>query len=460
MARTRTTKKLAQRIDLNYFKRPTPFKRAKRWLSVLVPLLAVGWIACRGIVRDSRVYSSGRLSEPHAVFERQCTACHAEKVGEFSSKATDSACLACHDGPMHHENEIASAVPNCSTCHREHRGSVNLSAVSTAGCVKCHGSLKVGSGPLHYAANIYSFGDGHPEFASLRDGPRDGGTILVNHAVHMKPIRQGPNGPIVQLECTDCHRNYQATWKYTLSPYPVMSSYQLHRDFPIDNLPRALPTLKPFTPEGSRARMRPVEFARACSGCHLLTFDKRFEEGVPHDTPEVVHAFLSKKFEGYIETHPAEVREPESNRGLAGKPLQPQVRLLTQAQWVAERTADAEELLWRKTCKQCHQLERAKGSSLPSVAPGRVVECWLPHAKFDHDAHRGFSCVSCHRKALTSTDKSDILVPGIDNCKTCHAAGGDHAESRCFECHTYHDWSKRKEVVVTFTLPSLPGRGQ
>ena len=29
MARTRTTKNLAQRIDLNYFKRPTPFKRAK-----------------------------------------------------------------------------------------------------------------------------------------------------------------------------------------------------------------------------------------------------------------------------------------------------------------------------------------------------------------------------------------------------------------------------------------------
>ena len=99
MARTRTTKKLAQRIDLNYFKRPTPYKRAKLWLSVLVPLLALGWMAWRGIARDSRVYSSGRMSEAHAVLEKQCAVCHVQKAGEFSSKAADSACLACHDGP-------------------------------------------------------------------------------------------------------------------------------------------------------------------------------------------------------------------------------------------------------------------------------------------------------------------------------------------------------------------------
>ncbi len=74
VARTRTTKKLAQRIDLNYFKRPTPFKRAKFWLSLLLPLLTLLWIAERAIFKDSRVYSSGRLSEPHAVLEKECAA--------------------------------------------------------------------------------------------------------------------------------------------------------------------------------------------------------------------------------------------------------------------------------------------------------------------------------------------------------------------------------------------------
>jgi len=79
----------------------------------------------------------------------------------------------------------------------------------------------------------------------------------------------------------------------------------------------------------------------------------------------------------------------------------------------------------------------------------------MPHAKFDHDAHSGFSCVSCHEKALKSTETSEVLIPGIAICKTCHAPGPEHAESRCFECHTYHDWSKRKEVTPKFTLPAL-----
>ena len=72
MARTRTTKKLAQRIDLNYFKRPTPFKRAKLLLSFIVPLVAAGWIGWRGFAHDSRVYSSGRMSEAHAVLDMAC----------------------------------------------------------------------------------------------------------------------------------------------------------------------------------------------------------------------------------------------------------------------------------------------------------------------------------------------------------------------------------------------------
>lgn len=496
MARTRTTKKLAQRVDLNYFKRPTAFKRAKLWLSVLAPLLAIGWIAWRGVARDSRVYSSGRMSGAHAVLEKQCAACHVEKAGEFSSKAADGACLSCHDGPVHHENQLAADVPSCATCHAEHRGRVRLDAPSDQSCAECHEALRAADGRVHYAAHIRSLEDGHPEFASLRAGEKDLSGIRLNHAVHMKPIRQGPNGPNVQLECTDCHRNYQAEWKYAASQNIEMTSYQLHRDMPIDNLPRPLPVPQPHNPSNGRERMRPVEFARACSGCHLLTFDKRFDEGVPHDKPEAVHAFLVKKFQEYIADHPGEVRvERDPSRDLTGKPIPPEVRVLTTAQWIAERTAEAELLLWRKTCKQCHVLSgfvtmedpvaagwagptpniaiftatwmtiTSEGSRkitppLPEIASARIRERWLPLAKFDHDAHQGFSCVSCHAKALTSTETSDILVPGIANCKTCHAPGPEHAESRCFECHTYHDWSKRKEVRATFALPALQTSGR
>jgi hypothetical protein len=187
-----------------------------------------------------------------------------------------------------------------------------------------------------------------------------------------------------------------------------------------------------------------------------LTFDKRFDEGVPHDKPEVVHEFLVNKFQEYIAAHPAELRvERDPKRDLTRKPMPAEVRELTPAQWVSERTVDAETLLWRKTCKQCHALQEH-----PKIAPAAVRTQWLPHAKFDHDAHRGFSCVSCHAKALTSTETSDVLVPGIETCKTCHAPGPEHAESRCFECHTYHDWAKRKEVKATYVLPVLANGGK
>ncbi len=480
MARTRTTKKLAQRVDLNYFKRPTPFKRAKLWLSVLVPLLALGWLAWRGITRDSRVYSSGRMSEAHAVLEKQCAACHVQKAGEFSSKPADEACLACHDGPVHHENEVRAAVPQCATCHVEHRGRVNISEASNRACTECHANLRV-TGPIRiYAAHIRTLEDGHPEFAALRSGATDPGTIKLNHSLHMRAIRRGPNGPMVQLACGDCHRPaaLNAVWPYADNNYVAGKTWYQPGDLGL--LPRdALVAPRPFS---GRETPVPVRFATACAGCHLLTFDQRFDIGVPHDDPEAVHAFLVKTFTEYIAKHPDELHEVrEPHRDLTGKPVRPLVRTVTSAEWIAERTAQSQELLWRKTCVQCHvftrRYESSSGpphiapwvaptaeaqfdmSSRPEIAPSRTRSRWLPHAKFDHDAHRGFACVGCHAKALTSTETSDLLVPGIENCRTCHAPGPEHTESRCFACHTYHDWSKRKEVRPVFTLPGLRAGG-
>lgn len=501
MARTRTTKKLAQRVDLNYFKRATAFKRAKMWLSVLVPLLAVGWIAWRGVARDSRVYSSGQMSEAHAVLEKQCAACHLEKAGQFSSNAADSACLACHDGPVHHADEIAAKVPDCAECHTEHRGRVNISAVSDQICARCHANLKVqtgvsAAGPTFHETHIRSFEDGHPEFAAVQPAPgyvaRDPGTIKVNHAIHLKPIRRGPNGPNLQLECRDCHRlqaDAAVVYSYNSSPFvpPTNWTYASPRylaDKPTNgerdaDLGFLAFAPQPYRPPTGREAMAPVSFAKACAGCHLLTFDSRFELGVPHDKPEVVHTFLVKKFEEYITAHPSEARVArDPKRDLTGKPIPPDVWVLTPAQWVEERTADAEELLWRKTCKQCHELRMPVVNAAPKAGAGSATGAtpaplpqimWdymrlrlpkMPQAKFSHDAHRSFACIGCHPKALTSTQQMDILLPGIATCKVCHARGAEHAESRCFECHTYHNWAKRKEVKATFVLPGLQAGGK
>jgi hypothetical protein len=487
MARTRTTKKLAQRIDLNYFKRPSSYKRAKLWLSLLLPFIASLWIGWRSFAKDSRVYSSGRMSAAHAVLEKECAACHLQQAGAFSAKAADSGCLSCHDGPIHHQvtaHAVGTKSTECATCHFEHRGRVNIAAVNDQACAACHANLDAVAAPSsRVPAHIRTFDSGHPEFDAAKKGSRDPGTIKLNHAVHMKAIRRGPNGPIVQLECGDCHRPsaQSAPWPYADAKYTSVNHSYSDQDevLPLSNRMLATPA-----PIGGREWMVPVKFATACAACHLLTFDQRFDDGVPHDKPEVIHGFMVKKFQEYIAAHPAELRVArDPARDLTSKPLPPEVRVLTPAQWVAERTADAEQLLWRKTCKQCHAINSvgqngvarisqslsgnsnvlpsgAASAQLPYIEHANITLRWMPHAKFDHDAHRGFTCVSCHEKTLTSTESTDVLLPGMATCQACHAPGADHAESRCSECHTYHDWSKRKEITPKFTLPSLRTGGR
>jgi hypothetical protein len=494
MARTRTTKAVAQRIDLNYFKRPTPYKRAKWWLAILAPVVALVWIGWHFLGHDNRVYSSGRLSAAHAVLETQCAACHVREGSGFSAVAAESACLACHDGPAHHPEMTASNAPKlaCSACHVEHRGKINLVA-GTRNCAECHADLGVAGTGTKFAENIRSFGDGHPEFAALRAtanvAPHDPATIKLNHALHMRTIRRAPNGPMVQLDCNDCHRPSQTAdshWEYGDKSYAAATvSYTAAQEFEPGG-PRGLPAKQPWS---DRQLMAPVKFANACAGCHLLTFDKRFDEGVPHDNPEVIHTYLLKKFADYIAAHPAELREVQDpQRNLTGRVEGPAARTVSPTQWVTERVAVSEELLWHKTCAQCHAISAtvlrdvkiarwdAAGSRgalaasgagptvmdarLPVIAAARTTLQWLAHARFDHDAHTGFSCVSCHPNALKSTETADILIPGIAVCQTCHAPGPGHAESRCSECHTYHDWSNRKEVKPRFTLPRLVTGGR
>ena len=423
------------------------------------------------------------MSEAHAVLENECAACHVQTAGTFSAKASDAACLSCHDGPVHHATTTAafagSGAPLCRDCHVEHRGRINLRVTSNDSCARCHGDLKKVQPATAFVSQIKSFEDGHSEFAAVRENARDPGTVRVNHALHMKPIRSGPHGPNVQVECGDCHRTEAAAadggaWKYADADYVgATMTYSLNDE--VRTAPGA--TLASYRPATGREHMATVKFATACAGCHSLEFDKRFSDGVPHDKPEAIHTFLVKRFTNYIAAYPGELREVrDPGRDLTGKPVQPVVRIYaTPNEWIATRVGEAEELLWRKTCKQCHQIgfeghmrirqsppdsPSISADRLPTVAHASTTRVSMPHAKFDHDAHRAFACVSCHEKTLTSTEASDVLLPGIATCRTCHAPGPGHAESRCFECHTYHDWSKRKEVKAIFALPGLRSGGR
>src|ERR1700756_152699 len=180
--RTRTTKKLAQRIDLNYFKRLYPIPKWRRILTIALTAIALGWL---GLAGKQQAFNAGPLAHSHAVLTRNCAACHAQQAA-FGSKVTDQACLACHDGPVHQAKQ--KFTPSCTECHVEHQGAFRLAFTRDASCTQCH--------------TKYSFSTDHPEFAAVRSS--DPGTVKFGHAGHLKKDLRGPHGP-VQLKCGDCH---------------------------------------------------------------------------------------------------------------------------------------------------------------------------------------------------------------------------------------------------------------
>lgn len=387
--RSRTTKKLAQRIDLNYFKRLYPIPKWRRILTLVLIGLGIAWL----LVGRQQTFNAGPLARSHAILTSKCVACHVAESG-FSRRVTDQACLSCHDGPMHHDRQ--TFTPACRDCHVEHQGSFLLASTRDKACTQCHAALKTTDGRMLYAANIDGFEENHPEFAALRE--KDPGTIKFGHQVHMKKDLRSPRGP-VQMKCVDCHVRQQAS-------------------------------------------IAPIDYQKHCAECHPLSFDSRFAEPAPHMKPEIVIDFVTAKFKEYIARHPEEVRMVDVPRTLQ-TPLAPAANA---TEWLSRRVVETKQLLWRKTCRECHTLGFKDAVSLPDVPLAAITSRWMKHALFDHKGHQMIACTECHDRALTSRDTADVLLPGIQTCRSCHHSGPEAAGANCSECHAYHDWSKEKKI--------------
>ena len=95
---------------------------------------------------------------------------------------------------------------------------------------------------------------------------------------------------------------------------------------------------------------------------------------------------------------------------------------------------------------------------LPEYAASNITKQWMPKAGFDHRPHLMVKCASCHA-AEGSTKTSDVLMPNQAACASCHTPSkgsvrpsSGQAESRCFECHRYHDWTKSRPVTPSYSL--------
>jgi hypothetical protein len=441
--RIRTAKQRAERIDLYYFKRSQGLRRWRILLSIALPVVALAWIAGVAAAGSRTPYSAGPLSRSHAFVETRCQVCHstATRAGSaaahgeyaepfFRRHTTDGACLTCHDAPAHATNQ--TATPGCSTCHLDHRGRVDLARVDSRFCIDCHGDLKTTRAAAAIVTEVRGFPSGHPEFAAVRDGAHaDPARVKFNHALHMKDTLTGPNGP-ERLECATCHR-----------PEGVRASASVKKP-------------------GVGGLMVPITYRQQCARCHPLFFDERLDREAPHDTPENVRAFVRQTLASYIQRNPSDLtrREGDVRRVPLNfpRPVEPPAR--TPQEWVARRAAFDERLLWDKTCAECHESDPARaaglsgavagGSGLPIYEKTNITKQWMPRAAFDHTLHSMLTCDSCHA-ARGSTKTSDVLLPKQAACATCHAPSA-RAESGCFECHRYHDWTKMQPVSSPYTL--------
>jgi hypothetical protein len=408
-----------------------------------------------------------------------------KRPAAFWLRVTDAACLKCHDGPVHHDNQIFT--PECASCHVEHKGHVVLASLTDRHCVQCHAELQTKGSAPKFERAVHSFATGHPEFAVLRTGQKDAARMKLNHEKHLKVGLRGPKGP-VRMTCSDCHRAGAAATPWPFGQALAQGAAGTSGGLQHDPLPR-------------RAYMGPIEYERHCAGCHVLDFDPRFPGTVaPHDEPEAVHAFLLAKFTEGPSPPPQQPKEGEEEESLSRLPGRrrgtiereeqqeedesprrlPGRRVRSDAEEkeaqeeggrarlpgrrradeekespresVAAQVKGAERLLFKK-CRECHTLESVP-EKLPIVAATAIPSRWLAHSVFSHRSHRMLTCTECHSNALTSQETSDVMLPGIQVCLQCHRERAG-ARSGCVECHLYHDKTKERDTDGRLTIRAV-----
>jgi hypothetical protein len=407
-----TTKKLVQRIDLFYFRRPNAFRDWKRKLMWIAPAVAV--IASipfvLGVGGGEKVFSNGPVSQAHAIFEANCSQCHTQTF----SHVNDEACKSCHDGPAHVAKEMAASrginEPRCAQCHIEHEGAVSLAAVDDLNCTGCHADLsRFGEGFQVRSNAINKFAsESHPEFPDPRS--KDPRPLKLNHAKHMPVEPLQIRNIKLPMLCSDCHQT----------------------------------DLK--SPAGD---LLAINFDTHCKKCHEreMEFDVygllNESRPAPH-TRDVsqIHEIVVATFQGLLERNPEVLSRP------LGRSLDP---ARSGEEWLNQVVVDAERFLFDRKCVYCHEQGPPVDGypSMQDVNPilgrfrpeARTPSPWLEGASFSHRAHRAVDCAGCHTEARASQHTADVLIPHLADCVPCHGNTGT-PQDNCSQCHLYHDKSQ------------------
>ncbi len=422
---------------------PGPSKRRLSWAAIIA-IAYLGWISPWSTtsftteetsssdppsavsmvqVTSEEVWSTGPLHNVHRSIGDDCTACHETPF----EPVTDQACLSCHESTPHHFDPLTfhvadSMLGRCAECHVEHVEPSHLILRDDQGCTDCHADIDDTAGAPTQLRAVSNWSTGHPEFkvtvprleqsgrwSTERisiDSPlaKSSSNLIFPHSVHMDPGGiEGPEGP-EQLNCASCHQ-----------------------------------------PDEGEIGMVPVSMEQHCSSCHLLTFDPDHpDRELPHGEPDELLLMMEEFYarRTLIGATLAAGR-PAFDAERPGRTGQLDEAARAEALALARDLASqaAEDIFERTTCAICHDVTRREDTATASweVLPVHINQHWMPLSRFDHGAHASETCESCHA-AETSLVSSDILMPDIASCQTCHGdeRTDDKLVSVCLDCHSFH----------------------
>lgn len=477
-----------------------PGKRMGAWVFGLLMLAAFligpiwAWSSYKNV--DERpdgyhadsAWLSGPLSSAHASLKNDCQSCHVEPF----VAVTDKACVNCHTGEhkamsMAHANAPAAMLlaarhppgvgerilagfaktfnkpqGRCVDCHTEHEGAGPMPATPQKFCADCHDGmsarLKTAGHPT-LLGDAGDFGTSHPEFRPLvRSAP---GAKLVRTTLAKGTVDyNGLKFP------HDMH--LQATGGVARMAASFRGRYDFGQKLECENCHR---------PDADGVRIKPVEMERDCAMCHSLAFETvgGVTRTLRHGEPDQVVADLTAYYRSTPPARPLQLGGMQRRR--PGQYAEGQVYNIYFREVAVRpsRAQDAVRAVFSKggACYDCHTIFAPQAGNSWRVAAVDQTPRFLQKGWFDHDAHKETDCADCHTAAPGSKAATDLLVPGLRQCRDCHVGEGGArlvkvetaTESPCAMCHEYHSdggkpWmppTQRKKNVSAIT--DRPPRG-
>lgn len=363
------------------------------------------------------MWQSGALSPSHRHLGDSCESCHARPFAGVEN----TSCLSCHEATNHHvdpDDLTLAEIQNgsCIDCHTEHHDGAELVQSSQMFCANCHSDIK----------NIYESTELNDVGHGLKNHPPFKTTIVTNAS-----IGERKRQPLEDKQSTAEKSNLRF-------PHHVHVAKSGIRVPGTDDR-RNLVCADCHVPDGSGEKMAPIQMEEHCSECHKLEFDPSAKgRELPHGEPASIPALIE---DFYLALEVTKAKDRLEYGVSKAEPTGKDTEVHRAIARATERKQQTLDFVFQSVCSTCHiaKKETTKAGEMWAIEPVILSQNWFPKARYDHSAHRSVPCAECH-EAQTSKLSSDVLMPKLETCLTCHGDQNEttRVQSTCLTCHAFH----------------------